>query len=415
MENIKQPQDIGQVDGGGDRVAGFAGPGPADDFQFLGEDLAKSVTRQVQISGPSNWKHLLAGVDSLDLGLYIEWPERWEEIRKSLAEGKEAAAGTKGIRWYGAPHEQCLVLPSGKPPTYSFHLQTPDFHLFVAKSRSASKYPTVYASPLAQSLWLCGVIPTVRKIGEFIHRLGGRVERMQVSRCDLSADFLIPAGLTLDFLRETKVARARAWRPFCEGDSLQTFYVGGNGAELQCRIYDKALEVAHDGLKAWFIDLWKVEELKDVWRVEFQLRRPVLKQFGIDTIEDLIKLSGGVWESLTSNWLSFRFDDDPNATRRTVHPWWQAVQAVSLDFGSEIAVERNYDRPKTAPAEWFVSHGSGCLPGYAARKNLSDFGAALDAFIGDAKRYWADRDFCERYRLERIALGFDDTNGEAAA
>src|SRR5690606_9600381 len=103
--------------------------------------------------------------------------------------------------------------------------------------------------------------------------------------CDLSCDMLIPGGLSMDWLRELKVSRAKSWRPYLDGEQLQTFYVGGNGSELQCRIYDKAIEIARDGAKSWFLDLWKLTELKDVWRIEFQIRRNVLKQFGIDTFD----------------------------------------------------------------------------------------------------------------------------------
>jgi hypothetical protein len=134
----------------------------------------------------------------------------------------------------------------------------------------------------------------------------------------------------------------------------------------------------------------------------------VLKQFGVDTLDDLVNRSGGIWGTLTSSWLSFRFNDDENPTRRTVHPWWQAVQSIASDFGSEIAIERNYDRPKTALVEWFISHGAGCLVGYAARLNLPNLGDVLRNFLSDAKEYWSKKDFAERYRVERIALGFDD-------
>jgi hypothetical protein len=97
-------------------------------------------------------------------------------------------------------------------------------------------------------------------------------------------------------------------------------YIGGKDSDLLCRIYDKAKEAGTTG-KEWFLKLWKLDQLLDIWRIEFQLRRSVLKQFGIDTLEDLIQRSGGVWAELTSSWLSFRLHDNPNTARRSIHPW----------------------------------------------------------------------------------------------
>jgi hypothetical protein len=54
-------------------------------------------------------------------------------------------------------------------------------------------------------------------------------------------------------------------------------------------------------------------------------------------------------------------------------------------------------------------HGSGCLAGYAARKNLATSTRRSAQFQNDARAYWAARDFDERYRVERIGLGFNDT------
>ncbi len=408
MVNTKQSDNKESRQAGRGGVSGTAATRPASADPFH-PHLAESVTRQVQISGPVNWKHLLTGIDSLDLGVHVEWPDRWFELVQSMAKAKENAAGTKGIPWDRSPLDNVLILPNGKQPMYAFHLQTPELHIFLARTNRSSKYPNVYISTTAQALWLDRPCPTIERISDFIIGLGGNIERMQVSRCDLCCDFLIPGGLTLEFLREFKVSRSRAWKPYLTGDNLETFYVGGNGGELQCRIYNKAIEVSRDGSKSWFLNLWKIKELCDVWRVEFQIRRDVLRQFCVDSFDDLVKKSGGIWTNLTTSWLSFRLQDDPNPTRRTVHPWWQAVQEVAIDFGSGLELKRQHKRPKSALAEWYIAHGAGCLVGYAARRNLPCLNEAMRSYMQDAEAYWAQKNFEERYRIERIRLGFDDT------
>ncbi len=247
---------------GPEREAPPAGP-VASAGDFL--DMAVPVTRHVQITGPSSWKHYISGVDTLDLGFYVDWGKDWPALEKHLDEGKRSAERTQGILWAYRNCPECVILPGGKAPMYAFHLQTPHFHLFIARREKYSeKYPNVYVSPLAKSLWLGGVLPTVTRIKAFIKSLGGWVERIAPSRVDLCADFWIPGGLSFDFLREFGVSRSSDRRNHLDGDKLETFYVGSSGADLTLRIYNKALEVKANGEKLWFRDVWKCEVLEDI-------------------------------------------------------------------------------------------------------------------------------------------------------
>ncbi len=79
---------------------------------------ALSVTRPAQIS-VDYWEPriqecrvLLAGTDSLDFGMFVEFDARWSRIVAKLAQLKRAARGTTGRVVGGG---RCLVLPGGKP------------------------------------------------------------------------------------------------------------------------------------------------------------------------------------------------------------------------------------------------------------------------------------------------------------
>ena len=413
-------EGTGDADGGGGvRGAGAEGPAPAPPL-LAGEanplDLAVSVTRQVEISGPSSWEHLICGIDSLDLGFYVDWRLNWLVLEKALAAGKQAAEKTSGIAWDYAKADGCLILPSGKPPMYAFHLQTADFHLFIARRQKADKYPIVFVSLLARSLWLRGIKAAVENVEAFITKLGGHVDRIQVSRVDLAADFVIPGGLTLEFLLGCRVSQSSKHSHHVDGTTLETFYVGSTTVPILCRIYDKSKEILKDGLKDWFFtDVWKREHCGDVWRVEFQLRRDALKEFNIDSPESLLDRASGMWAYLTDNWMSFRLNDNENVSRRTVHLWWQAVQEVEQDFGGTLDVKREYAKGGQAGAEWYVAHAAGCLVGFAARIHVDDFDSALGVIAAEVRQYWRQHDFEERVRVERIKLGFDDTQEKGAA
>jgi hypothetical protein len=82
-------------------------------------------------SGPPEWRYLSSGIDTLDLGLYVEWGERWPVVSRLLASGKKRAEGTKGVLWSDGTSEPCLILAGGKPPMYRYHLQLTHAHVFV--------------------------------------------------------------------------------------------------------------------------------------------------------------------------------------------------------------------------------------------------------------------------------------------
>jgi hypothetical protein len=338
----------------------------------------------------------------------VKWKSE-SSTAKSLENGKRNAERTNGILWRGPDGRNYLIFASGKPPVYTYHLESPYFHAFIARPESKSSAPNVYVSIKAHGLWLNGVRDAIGMVERFVSNVIGKVERIQVSRCDLCADFHIPGGLSLNFLREHWVSRSTAQSQFLDGDTLETFYMGGAGAALRMRIYDKAKEIiAGQGEKLWFLEIWKLTECKDIWRVEFQLRREVLKQLAVNSIDELIERSAGIWKYLTEDWFSLRLADSPNTTRRSVHPFWQVVQDLRQDFGRQIDVAREY-RGGAALVEWYVAHAAGCIVGFAARHGINDFGSALGFFADEMRKYWNGKDFDSRYEKERVKLGFDDT------
>jgi len=138
--------------------------------------------------------------------------------------------------------------------------------------------------------------------------------------------------------------------------------------------------------------------------VEFQIRREVLKEFGINQMADLVAKAGGLWSYLTGHWFSLRLPDDSNVSRRTIHPWWQAVQAMADQFGPACEISRDFSS-QLASVEWYISHCSGCLVGYAARRNLQDFESAAASLVDDMRNYYLGKDFAELLAVKSILLG----------
>jgi hypothetical protein len=365
--------------------------------------MANSVTRHALFSGPESWKYLACGVDTLDVSLAIDWGKAWHRLFDDLTKGKEEAAGTKGIAW---GDNTWLIHAGGKPPMFRFHLQRPRFSLFIGKSQTAERVANGYASLGAELLWHEGVTGAVDALKASIAELGGRVRQVLPSRCDLCSDFLIAEGLSLEFLRAHRVPARSRIRLEEDGPNLQTVYVGGRKSSIQLRIYDKSEELGSKPGKEWLWAIWGIEPSPNVWRAEFQLRRPALKQLGINSIEDLTGRVSGVWKYLTDKWVSLRLHDNANATRRTIHPWWQSVAGCTEQFGGSIEVRRRYLRA-AVPAEWFVTHVAGCVASFAARIGVTELGAALSELMELVYDAWKDRDFKAEYRARCIRLGID--------
>jgi hypothetical protein len=149
---------------------------------------------------------------------------------------------------------------------------------------------------------------------------------------------------------------------------------GGKGVYLRC--YEKRNEVMAKKLE----DDPKYELLyRDRWhgelpgryaalRIEFELRREVLKQLGVDTLDDLESRVAGVAAYLSKQWV--RVHQSP-PDRVKLHYWgavdpvWSAVQdAFKRAFDSAEPVKRQPVAPKRGVYQR-VKQGLGCLAGAA--------------------------------------------------
>lgn len=201
----------------------------------------------------SEWKYLASGVDTLELGLYVEWGPDWAKTAKSFDAGKAKAVGTDGLPFGG---QACLIQPYCKAPTYRWKLQWPEFQLDIAKGQAPRKNtPNVFASINAEPLWMRGVSGAIQAVVAAIEGFGGKVVQIKPSRCDLCADFLLPGGLSLDFLLSHYVPQKLATRHFMSASKLETFYAGAKDGPIQLRIYDKGKEVSVERTKLWFLSV----------------------------------------------------------------------------------------------------------------------------------------------------------------
>lgn len=410
-ENEKQGAAAGL--GGDAREAARPSPtGHAPD-----EHMALSVTRHAGISrqgidGPREFRFLSAAIDTLDVGLFVEWGSDWDQLYDELEAFKKRAEGTEGILFSRSVGGfKSKMFAGGKRPMYRFHLETSVGHLFIGKSSidkrkfRAKGTPNVRIEISSEAIYLNGPEGSMAYVQEAIESLGGRILAYLISRVDLCVDMLLSEPLTIGFLDSHIVCRSSEFEHIGKDGCLETYYRGAKKAPLQVRFYDKFKEIEQNPAKLFMWSVWTLKPTPGVWRTEFQMRRPALKQFGVNSLEDLLSKAASIWAHLTESWISVRHLDSDNTARRTVHPWWRAVQAAAEALGDPKPIKRDYSLEGDAPVLWYINHISGCLVSYAARKGLDDLETAWRELGEDIKRSTAGRSFNERYELKAMELG----------
>ncbi len=368
--------------------------------------MAVSVTRHALTPIVEEFRYLIHGIDTLDIGLYVAWGPGWKRRLQDLDKKKLRARKQKDLLIRMPSGRICNFRPGGKGENYRYHLQYEAFNLYIGKAAKPGKTPNAYLSINAKTLWLNGIETALAWIDEDLKAIGGGIiQSVKISRVDLCADFWMKGGLSYEFLKSHKVTHNEKNKFWMGGDALETFYAGDEKSPIQLRIYNKGLEIEKGGKKLWFKDLWEIESLDNIWRVEFQLRRPALKQFGINTLEDLNRKKAGVWDYLTTKWFSLRIADNAKAERREFHPFWIAVNKAFKQEDSDTEITRVYRLPGIGSQEWHLSHIEGCLSSFAAHLGISNRDEALNELQRRLSKRRDEREFETDCIKKAIRLG----------
>jgi hypothetical protein len=195
-----------------------------------------------------------------------------------------------------------------------------------------------------------------------------------------------------------------------EGTTLETYYSGTPGAPLRLRIYDKSKEIIKSN-KQWFGTIWNTDDLTNIWRVEFQIRRSVLHQYRIRDLAGLWDTIGSVWCYLTSEWFSLRLPDNDKAERRTVLPWWQAVQECGSQFGDDNGARRTFDSDDVQSIKEILPHVFGRMITIAALSGVKDRIKSIHHMAKLLFDTTDDAKFNEKYQEKLIKMGYRGTLG----
>src|SRR5664280_206419 len=377
------------------------------------KSMAESVTRHASTPSIEAFHVLLCGIDSLDLGLYVIWGSDWKRRLHTFNKKKQLSRKQGGLLINLPSGRICNFRPNGKGENYRFHMQFEAYNLFIGISARPGSSPNVYLSINSKTLWQNGIETALSWITEDLKTIGGgSIQFVKVSRVDFCADFWIPGGLSYEFLVSHKVTRNDKSNLWLDKNDAETYYVGDKKSPIQLRMYNKGAEVKKEGgKKLWFQDLWQRESTEDIWRTEFEIKRPALKQFGINSLDDLKEKKAGLWRYLTSKWVSLRLLDNEKAERRTIHPLWYAVQECFQQNTPDSEIKRVYRSAGAASPEWHLSHIDGCLTSLAAQLGITNRDDALHELQIRLNRRNNDKDFktaCIKKAIQRGTLSNGD-------
>jgi len=259
-----------------------------------------------------------------------------------------------------------------------------DFALRLQLSKHLSKLPLAYVK--VSSDYLAAHEPEDASIEAYsvVSHLGDCRDFGKVGRIDLFVDFVTNVDLE-SWDRTAWVTRASAINAYSVDGEFSGWAVGVGGA-IAARLYNKTLEIqkSHkDYLKGlWLESGW--DGSASVWRLEMQLKREVLGQLGLRTVDEVLNNLGGIWAYSTTEWLRLSIPSPSDSTRSRwpVHPLWDLLASVDWETPGGPLL-RGYPEANVPDDGWIFQAGLRPIVSYMGKNRYTDFHSALPRFLDD--------------------------------
>lgn len=272
---------------------------------------------------------LSSGIDTLYLAIYAVWykTQIFEELEKLKEESKKINYEVQGtLKTKDNTQEFKFNIKPHGTKGYSWILLSNDYVLKIGKPSEIKARPSLMIEIRSEVLWRKGPKAAVDWIIRLLRDLGASIKFIKPSRVDFCIDILLPSEMWSEKLMDQSVTRATDVS-FYKTNTTFTGVRIGKG-DLSARIYDKGFEIITRSKKTWMFPIWDLDQVpsgQKVIRIEFQLRRPVLNSFLIDSPTDLFENEKNMWVYLT-NWLKFQDRPGKHHTQRNTVEWWVQVQ-----------------------------------------------------------------------------------------
>lgn len=393
MQESHQQAPSGAAPGGS---APRSGGGP-------GTESSNTVPSTSNLDSPC--QVLRTGIDSL----YVTFRGRLSEsmsarlvkLKQMAQSSRDSESSLAQIKLESTLFE---VRGNGRNP-YAYVLVGTHFRIEVAKL-GAKNLPLAYCRLSSELLTQVGASAALSLLSGVVRQLGEVESEANISRADLCADFTTDWILGL-VLESEFVTKARSIDRHLVSKRFSGFSFAVK-APLSARLYDKTFEMEckrrprPDLESLWANAGWDGTE--PVWRLEFQLRREVLRELGVKTSGELLDRLPGIWSYGTRDWLRHTLpsNSDKTQSRWPSSPWWQVLQDASWQTFIDLPVKRIDPTEPHAPSDDFLFiNGLSPLTSFSAREDCLDPEEASCAFIRAARAFHDSR-------AEQVGIDFDN-------
>lgn len=404
--------------------------GPADRAQRSEHGPAGQAATQTPATSntgvSSSQIKITGGLDWLDVGCYGHWERELFgrlkiqlEVCRSAAELENEGEEAEGSMFELTPGDWLKVRPSGAKRGCYYRYVCESMHGITFYVRDREEYDERTASVYVQigslALMLYGHRQAWSIALDHLAKMGFKMKFNLVSRVDLCADL---PGVETHSLVEKIVAgqcirRAKQDQFFRDGYDY-TGYVCGK--EIRMRIYNKLLEVMNNPVKLAVMKdrRWGGEIPEHATRVEFQLRRDMLKErWNIQTVDNLFDKLWCIIMDLCFAW--FRMTEEVITREDRKHKNHQRYEMSNIwreiaeGFLSWMSKPKEPEEPRQVPkpdAKKDLASAIGSLARFAVltRTPVRNIDDAWKLF----KRLWADQGqkLVDTASRKKVELGF---------
>ena len=329
---------------------------------------------------------LRSGIDSLYLSFPGQISETWNERLcglKLLAQSEDPADQAKAQVVIG---DHIFAVRDRGDGKFAY-LIADNWYRISISSRNATALPMASAQISSELLTNVGVEDAVKHLRFIVGTLGVVREEPNISRVDLCVDFVSFVQID-NWKPDGWITRTPNIDPHYDRKRFSGWSFGKGGA-INARLYDKTIEMERkprDYLKTlWLADGWDGKQ--NVWRLEFEFKRKVLKECGICKISELRQNLNALWRYATENWLRLTLpSNDKNQNRWPTHPLWAYLTAINWDGSLDSRLNRV--RKARIPSERFLfENGLGGLTSFMASNGIRDIAEGIGEYIAHAEAY----------------------------
>ena len=275
---------------------------------------------------------LASGIDTICLSLTLGWSSNF--IFEYLSALKEKAQHLNemvdGVLFSenGRDPLKFLIMPHGIR-SYTWLLSAKDYFIKIFNSLEPTQRPGVTVEIRSEALWANGAIHAIEYILDILEGMGAIIHEIKVSRIDLCVDVLMDSKLWNPSLKDYTSTTAKLKHIWDYGFDFTGLTIGSG--HIIARLYDKVREITQKSKKYWMFDIWGIKEEdlpedKRIIRIEFQLKREVIKSLINCDVFNTLEYLDRIWGYCTQSWLKFQDNPGEHHSKRNTFPWWETIQ-----------------------------------------------------------------------------------------